>query len=63
MRNPDRLVPFYDRVEKLHRTFCPDWRVGQLLMNFISWLGRDPYYMEDEELLKKIDEYFEATFF
>lgn len=38
MRNPNRLYNFYNEVARLHATHFPDWRVGQLLLNFLSWV-------------------------
>lgn len=62
MRDPERLNDIYNEIERLHKEYCPDWRIGQLMINFLSWLGCDPFYYEDKRLLEKIKEFFEETF-
>ena len=62
MRDANRLDKYYDEIKKLHKKYCPDWRLGQLLMNFYSWLPKDPYYFEEERFLDLIYEYFVDTF-
>ena len=62
MRDPDRLDSIYNEIAKLHKEYCPDWRVGQLMINFLGWSGQDPFYFEENRLLEKIRQYFEETF-
>ena len=38
MRNPDRLDNFYDEMKELHKKHYCDYRFGQLMSNFFSWL-------------------------
>lgn len=56
MRDPNRLDIFYGRLKELHKKYIPDWRVGQLMYNFIRDYG-DPYYLEDGEFLAAIEDY------
>lgn len=39
----------------------PDWRFGQFVYNFIVWLNNrksiDPFFPEEEEMLKLLREY------
>lgn len=56
MRDPNRLDAFYDALRDFHKTYCPDWRFGQLIINFLSEYG-DPFYWEETTFLDKLDEY------
>ena len=44
-----------------YKRFFPDWRFGQLMFNFLSWLENgkniDPFYLEENEMMKHIREY------
>ena len=33
MRDPERLDAFYDELKRIHKTYFPDWRFGQLVEN------------------------------
>ena len=63
MRDPNRLENFYEKFKELHKTYCPDWRFGQLIINFMSWYykkyKRDIFYIEEDKIIKYINEYFE----
>jgi len=52
MRDPKRLDNFYDELNRLHQTYFPDLRFGQLMYNFISWYG-DPFYLEEKDFLRE----------
>lgn len=60
------------RDSKRIRKFCnmlatswellPDWRFGQLLFNIFVQIkseGKDPFYVEDDAMIKHIEEYIE----
>lgn len=61
MRNPDRLDSFYDELKKIHKKSFPDMRFGQLMMNFLGFVNstkkRDPFFPEEDEMLKLFKEY------
>lgn len=62
MRDPERLDTLYAELHKLHKTYVPDWRFGQFIMNFYSWWATktrmtDPWFMEDSEMINYIREY------
>lgn len=62
MRDPNRLYKFYNELMRIHMEEFPDWRFGQLIGNFEAWLFRvknvgDIFYIEEEELLRLINEY------
>lgn len=52
MRNSNRIKPTLEAVEKLWHKY-PDFRLGQLMW-FIA--GKDPFYIEDDEIVKVIEE-------
>lgn len=58
MRDIDRIDPFMARLTELWK-IVPDWRFGQLVMNFLSFIGRDPFYLEDDKMEELIAEYEE----
>ena len=61
VRNPERLDTFYDEFCELHKKAFPDIRVGQLMCNFLGFVSsekkRDPFFPEEDELLKLFTEY------
>ena len=57
MRNPDRLDKFYDDLKKIHKDNFPDWRFGQFMYNFLSWYGRDPFYLEESRFLERVNDF------
>ena len=59
MRNPDRLDDFYKELGRIHKEYFPDWRYGQFIVNFLRWYGRDPFFLEEDAMLKKIYEFVE----
>lgn len=57
MRDEGRIMPLCMQVARLWQYHCPDLRFMQLMSNFALWYGADPFYMEDDEFLKKFKEY------
>ena len=61
MRNPERLDKFYDELKEMHKHSFPDLRFGQFMMNVLGWINsvkkRDPFFPEEDEILKLIKEY------
>lgn len=55
MRDPNRIPEILKELEILWKRY-PDWRLGQLIVNLNRelTLGDDPFYLEDDELLKMI---------
>lgn len=55
MRDPNRLDRFYTELCRIHRTYFPDWRYGQFMVNFSNWLKGmekiDPFFPEESEML------------
>lgn len=59
MRDPARIAPMMNELAAIWRNEFPDLRFAQMIVNFISWLGFDPYYMEDDEFMKRFKEFVE----
>ena len=61
MRDPNRLDNFYDTVKQIHKTTFPDWRFGQLMYNFFSWLYSekkiDLFFPEEDKMLEYFKEF------
>lgn len=61
MRNPERLNLFYHELFLYHKTYFPDLRFGQFIMNFEYWYknktNRDIFYLEEFEFLKLLYEF------
>lgn len=61
MRDINRIPVFTTEFNLLWMKHFPDWRFCQLMMNFISWLQRDPFYLEDDTFLEYFKEFCEAV--
>lgn len=61
MRDPKRIPEFTNEIAELWQENCPDWRFGQLISNFLSWYGSDPFYMEEDYFLEKFKEFMECV--
>lgn len=60
MRDPNRLDGFYKELCRIHRTYFSDLRFGQFMMNFLGNVassGRDPFFPEENEMLKLLYKY------
>lgn len=60
MRNIDRIPIFLDRLGDLWKQYFPDWRFGQLMLNFMSWASQvhgDPFFWEEDDFIKYLDEF------
>ena len=61
MRKAERLNDFYDELKRLHMKYRPDWRFGQLLVNFFWWLDTqnniDPFFPEEYKMLEYFKEF------
>lgn len=57
MRNPNRIYFMMGEMAGLWMKHFPDWRFAQLYSNFIAWMGTDPFYIEDDELMKRFEKF------
>ena len=58
MRDPDRIPKILEQLGEEWKK-VPDWRLGQFLVNFLSWYGQDPFYLEDDDFIEQVQEYME----
>lgn len=59
MRNPDRIHYILSLIEK-GWSKIPDIRFGQLIENLKLYMGKtDIFYVEDEDMIKQIIDYFD----
>ena len=56
-RDINRLNPLYDFLKDVHQKNFPNWRFFQFIVNFCRWYEKDPFYMEDEQVYDKINEF------
>lgn len=65
MRNPNRLYEFYDRLRDIHMINVPDWRFGQLMSNFLTWVyntkNTDIFFPEEDKMIQLLEEYFKKV--
>ena len=47
MRNTNRIRPFCNELATIWETNFPDWRFGQLMMNFLGEVSTkiDPFFL------------------
>ena len=57
MRDRNRIRPFLERLEKAWNE-VPDWRFGQLMCNVLGSMPRDPFFLEDDEMIEYFENYF-----
>lgn len=60
MRDKNRIKTFLERLEKVWNK-VPDWRFGQLMSNVLDLRENDPFYIEDDEIIKSIENYFKEV--
>lgn len=59
MRNTNRIRPFCNELATIWETSFPDWRFGQLMMNFLGEVSTkiDPFFPEEDEMLEYLRRY------
>lgn len=61
MRDSKRIRKFCNRLATAWE-LVPDLRFGQLLFNIFVQIkneGKDPFYLEDDSMIKRIEQYIE----
>lgn len=61
MRDINRIVKLCEVVSEEWETKCPDLRFMQLMCNFMSWLGYDGFYLEDDVFIEKFKEFMKGA--
>ena len=54
MRDPKRIRKFCNRLAKAWEMY-PDLRFGQFMVNVLGACDRDPFFPEDDEMIKHIE--------
>ena len=57
MRDINRIDKFCAELVKYWKQ-VPDWRFGQLIVNVLGTCKRDPFFYEEEEMLKIFEDFF-----
>lgn len=60
MRDPKRIKKFCNRLAAAWEQL-PDWRFGQLMMNALGEMKRDPFFPEDDEMIEYLEHYVENS--
>lgn len=58
MRDIGRIRKFCSQLASIWERQCPDWRFGQLICNIFEPMDRDPFFLEEDEMMNYIKEYF-----
>lgn len=58
MRSKDRIDPFLKRLGDVWRC-VPDWRFGQLMVNVLGSMPRDPFFPEEDEMIEYFEKFME----
>lgn len=64
MRKTERIDPFLNEIGRIWKEKCPDWRFGQIMVNFLPFLQKevgDIWFPEEEEFLLIFKKYFNDT--
>lgn len=56
MRDVGRIEPFCQRLQKVWE-MVPDWRFFQLISNFMSYVGSDCFYTEDDRAIELLEKF------
>ena len=59
MRDPKRIDKVCWRLAEAWKK-VPDWRFGQLMVNCLGSMGKDPFFPEDDEMIEFIEKYLGA---
>ena len=60
MRDPKRIDKFCNQLADIWKK-VPDWRFGQLTMNVYGSMDVDPFFPEEEDMIKRIRNFFEKV--
>jgi hypothetical protein len=58
MRKPERIDTFCNELAKIWKENACDWRFGQLMVNVLNSLPRDPFFYEEDEMIQVFRDYF-----
>lgn len=58
MRKIERIDKFCKELAEIWKTNVPDWRFGQLMVNVLNSMPKDPFFPEEDEMLEYFKNYF-----
>lgn len=61
MRDKERIRAFCNRLADAWEQ-CPDLRFGQLMVNVFGRMGEDPFFPEDDEMIRHIEQFVEESY-
>jgi hypothetical protein len=61
MRDKKRIRAFCNRLADAWEQ-CPDLRFGQFMMNVFGRMGKDPFFPEDDEMIRCIEQFVEENY-
>ena len=61
MRDPNRIDEFCNELATIWKNECPDWRFGQLICNVFGTYNKDPWWLEEDEMMEWFTRYFGIT--
>lgn len=61
MRDKKRIRAFCNRLADAWE-HCPDLRFGQFMMNVFGRMGKDPFFPEDDEMIRYIEQFVEENY-
>jgi hypothetical protein len=47
----------YDKFRDIHKEYFPDWRFGQLLVNFLGCVPQSTTFLGDKKILKYFEQF------
>lgn len=62
MRDIKRIKPFMEALAEIWEKEAPDWRFGQLMSNVLNSFEKDPFFIEENEMLERFKKFFEKDF-
>ena len=60
MRDINRIDDVLKTLSECWKKY-PDWRLGQLFCNLQRAAGQDLFYLEDDQMIKLLNLYFEMS--
>lgn len=59
----EELKEKYSRLARFHYKFFPDWRISQLIVNYVDWVGEKSFYRfdNDEIFFSELDQFGESV--
>ena len=59
MRKIERIDIFLNQLGTIWKENCPDWRFGQFMINVLNTFDIDPFFLEENDMIEKIKQYFD----